>query len=221
MRLLGVLPSGSNPTVSETADCLIALNGLLEAFRLDKLLVYSVDDQSLAMVAGTSSYTIGSGGTLDTTRPVKLDNAYMRNGTTDYPVTILTSAQWDAIEDKTTTGSIVEYAYYDADYPLGTLKVWPVPTSTDSLYLSFWTPLTALTSADVSVSLPPAYERMLAFSLAIEIAPEFGTAASPDIIGIAKSTRAAIRVINMKPIIANVNFGGMFGGNSQNILTGQ
>lgn len=219
LRMLKVVGQGFSATAQESDDALEAINAMLDSWRNDKLMVYSIDDKTLAMVVGDSSYTIGPSGDLNTTRPIKIEQVYMRSSNTDYPVEMVTSEQWDAIQDKTTTSDIVEKAYYNPTMPTGTLKVWPTPSATNSLYLSLRTPVTALTLGG-TVSLPPGYELAIVSNGAIHISPEYpDKSLSPTVIEMARSSKAAIKKVNARPIMANHELGLMLNGTHSNILT--
>jgi hypothetical protein len=50
------------------------------------------------------------------------------------------------------------------------------------------------------LNLPPGYERALKYALAIELAPEFGKSASPEIVAIANNAKAAIKRNNLQSV---------------------
>jgi len=222
LRLIGQYAAGETPAAEDTDDALTALNAMLDTWRLERLMVYAIQDQSLSMVAGTQSYTIGPSGNLDTTRPVKIDGAFMRQSSIDYTVRMIDEAEWFAIPDKTSQSDLVEVAFYNPTMSTGTLSVWPIPNNTNVLHLLTWTPFTAFSSAAAAVTLPPGYEQALATNLAIFIAPEYGVAAGPDIVSMATSTKAAIKRNNSRPILAYNDLPALVNrGRRSNIITDQ
>jgi len=222
LRLIGQYAAGETPTSEDTDDALTSLNAMLDSWRLEKLMVYAIQDQSLTMVAGTQAYTIGPSGNLDTVRPVRIDGAFMRQSNMDYPVAVIDEAQWFSIPDKTSQSDLVEYAYYNATMSTGTLYVWPIPNNTNVLHLLTWTPFTAFSSAATTVTLPPGYEQALASNLAVFIAPEYGAVAAPAIAGLAVASKAAIKRINSKPIKAYSDLPFLVGtGRRSNIIMDQ
>ena len=221
LRLLGVIASGDSPSTEETADSLIALNAMLESWRTNRLIVYGFTEETLTMVVGDSSYTIGPSGDLDTTRPLDIQHGFMRIGDTDYPVKFVDKRRFDSIQDKTVTSDLVEMAYYNPSMTTGTLSVWPVPSVANVLHLTMWTPIDSFSAASDSVSLPPGYERAIAYNLAIESAPEFGREPSATVHRIASESLANIKRVNSPALISYPEVGRMFKATRVDIETGE
>ncbi len=214
MRLIGALESGESATATESADALTALNAMIESWQTERLVVFAYVDTAFTLVGGDASYTVGPSGNFNLTpRPAKLENCFVRYGTVDYPVQVVEQEQWFSIPDKTVTGDIPEYAYYEPTLPTGTLQVWPVPSVGNSLHIVTWSPVSTLAALSTSVTLPPGYERALTYNLAVEIAPEFGTEASPSVQQIAVESKAAIKRINNRKMLTTTEIPDMLGGN--------
>lgn len=216
-RLLGLVESGNSMSTEESADALIALNAMIDSWRNDRLMAYSLETESKAMVVGDSSYTFSVGGDFDGVRPVEINEAYMTIGDTDYPVNIIGSKEWYAIEDKTTTSDLVEKLWYNPSMASGTVNVWPVPNATNVLTLVVWSPLSDLVLGS-TVSLPPGWEKAIAYNLAIEIAPEFGAQVSPSVAKGASESLAALKRRNSPPIKMSTGLPGTV--RSSNIFSG-
>jgi len=217
-RLLGIVSSGTSLTSEESADALIAINAMLDSWRNDRLMCYALQDESLTLVDGDSSYTIGSGGQLNTTRPVSIEGCYCRASDIDYTVRLISFEEWNAIVDKTASSDIPEVAYYEPTMATGTLQVWPVPNTANVLHVTTRVPLTALVLG-TTVSLPPGWEEAIATNGAIAIAPEFQTEPSAAVIKMAKESLKGIKSINSRPVNAYTDLGAMFGASRSNIIT--
>lgn len=215
MRLIGALASGESPTSAETTDVLAALNGMLESWRNERLMAFAWQDESKVLTPSDGSYTIGATGDF-TTWAAKIEHAYITNSGTDTFLDPLDALGYDGIPDKTTTGT-PQYYYFEKSYPLGILKLWPVPDAADTLHIRTWVVLSGFATAATSVSLPPGYEDALAFNLAIRIAPEFEKKVSAEVAQIAIETKGSIKRLNNRPIMSATGL--MFGGNHHNILT--
>ncbi len=162
-------------TAAEAADALRATNLLLESWRLESLLVYAVDTLTLAMT-GAASYTIGPGGSVNTTRPVRLELAALRlagSPSLDIPIHLLSDEEYQSIALKGLTGTWGYGLYYDRAYPLGSLFPYPVYASGSTLVLYPWHPLSPFAGLSTDVALPPGYERALQKNLAIELSPGY------------------------------------------------
>lgn len=219
-RLLGIVESGSSLTAEESADALIAVNAMLDSWRNDRLMAYALQDETLTMVVADASYTIGPSGDLNTTRPVSIESAFMREGGIDYPVRIVDAEEFNSIPDKTSTGNIVHFVYYEGTMATGTLKVWPVPTATNVLHITTRVPFTALTLAG-TVSLPPGWEDAIASNGAIAISAEFQLNPSQSVIKMAADSLRGIKRANSRPIMSKSDFRLMFSQRSSNIESDQ
>lgn len=205
IRLIGALESGESATAQETADCLVALNALIDSWRNDALIVHAITSVSKTLTPADGSYTIGTGGDINTTWPVKIDGATVTDSASDYPLDVVPENRWRLIQDKSQTG-FPRVLYYDPQYPLGVVNLWPVPSSAYTLKLSVWTPIGTLASAATAIALPPGYERALTTALAIEIAPEFQKQVSAELAKAAQNSLALIKRNNVRPILMDIEF---------------
>ena len=224
MRLLGVLGQGRRTlTSNEASDGLEALNAMLEGLSLERLLVYQILEESFPLVVGTGSYTIGTGGTFNTTRPTKIENAFLRDSSNnDYPLEIVNNLAYDTVPLKTVT-SRPRYLYYDPIYPLAYIRLMYVPAYADTLYINSWKQLQQFTDGTTALSLPPGYQRMIVYNLAIELHGEYqGSILSPEVVGIANKSKAALKSINSPEPVMNVSSVSIIRGGmgKRNIYTG-
>ena len=199
-------------------DGLVYLNDVLTGLSNESLVIYADTLDSLPMT-GATSYTFGTGGVLDSARPVTVKNVYFRNtDNIDYPVDMITSDQYDSIYLKTVSTGIPTCVYITADYPLANVFVWPL-SSTGTLYFMSNKPLTAFASLSSTVSLPPGYERLLRYCLAVEIMPEYGVF-NQQVVGMMADAKAKIKRTNSRSSVLQVNLPyGMNNGSGLRILT--
>lgn len=221
-RLVGAVSSGSSVSSAEGADGLIALNAMLESWQINKLFVYAYVDTAFSLVAADFSYTVGPSGNFALTpRPHKIEECFVRVSDEDIPVDLISAREWFAIPDKTETAEYPEVAYYEPSLTTGTLLVYPVPTATNSLHIVTWSVVSSLATLATSITLPPGYERAMAFNLAVEWAgPEFGMQVSNDIHKIAQESKAAIQRANHRSIMNYSPLGQIFASQMANIITG-
>ena len=195
LRICGAIAAGVSPSEGEQADGLEALNMIISDLISDRLMVYGITQFNNALTVAKATYTIGSGGNMDTTRPDWIDGATVRDsGDYDYRIEIIDAKRYRDIIDKTTPGR-PRLLYYDPDYPKGTIFLYPVPDVAYTLYLDNIITLTELEGLTTTISFPKPYERYFKWELACELAPEFGQQISPS--WERRATKAKDRIISM------------------------
>jgi len=207
MLLLGSIGKGESPDSDEANDGLVSLNTMLDSWSNESLALYATLQENFALVASTNSYTIGSGGVFNTTRPVKITNAFIRDSNNiDIPVKVLRSRDsYDLITLKTSSSTYPQYLYYDTAFPLGTIYLWPTPSAVTTLYLDSYKQLQQFAALTTALAMPPGYERAIVYNLAMEIASEYGVTPSPIVMSIAVESKAILKRINQKDMIARVD----------------
>ena len=212
LRINNVLASGETATSDEQADGLTALNAMLSGWQTNKLNVYSMVEDTHTLVVGTASYTIGTGATISTDRPERIEHAYTReSGNLDYPLDIINSDSYESIIQKDLQ-SRPEVLYYNPEYPLGKIFLYPTPSTASTLVITSWTQLQSFATIATAVSLPSGYEDAMAYNLALRIAPEYGIPLRQGIKFLADETLGNIRRANTgKPRYANTEVGNIGG----------
>lgn len=209
MRLLGVLASGEAPSSSEATDALSALNDMIDTWSNESLLIPNKVREVFPLVAGKGSYTMGPAGDFNTSRPMKIEKALVQlvssNPSIEIPMDILTEEQYAGIILKGNQSTYPLYLYEENTFPLDTVNVWSVPSAVNNIVLYSWKPLTQVASLSTVLSLPPGYQRALRYSLAVEIAPEYGKEPSSVVVEIASAARAAVKRMNSKPLFMRVD----------------
>lgn len=200
LRLDGVYAPGENLASADANDAFTALNAMVDAWNNESLMIFNLELVTHTLVSGQLSYTIGSGGDIDVTRPQRIETAYINDGNTDWPMIVIKDEQYARIWDKTTQSSYPQYIYYRSSYPLGEIILWPSPDSTHTLNLSVWNQLTQFTNINTELSFPPGYLNALTYGLAVDIAPEYGKEASPTVQARAVKYMSYIKRINQKNI---------------------
>lgn len=195
LRLLQEVGAGEVATSESVADGLSALNRMLDSWSVDKDVIYTESREQFNLVGGTASYTIGSGGTFNTTRPLSIDQAFITSGSLTYEIAVNDASQYALISDKQIQ-AMPSDVYYDGNYPLSTMIFWPVPDSAYTLNLYSKKPLNNFTAATDVVNLPQGYERAIIYNLAVEIAPEYGKEAPASVQKTARTSLKAIESLN-------------------------
>lgn len=221
LKLLGVLAAGESLRAEDQADGLTELNALLGTWANDGLNTFGKRVSSHVLTPSTSPHSIGSGGTINTTRPVRIDGAGITQvgQSAETPLRILTESEFQAIPDKTQTAAVPSALWFNGLYPLAHLWLWPVPTTAATLVLYSWTRITEFAAASDAVSLPDGYENALAHALALQLAPMFGVEPSGLLVQNAAESLTAIKRTNNKTELAEID-PAVLGGGAVNLYTG-
>lgn len=158
-RLLGVVRKGEALDADESANGLAALNQMLGSWSNTSLLVYARTLESLTFATSAASYTIGTGATFNTARPVKIVSAVVRSGSIDYPVEFVDETTFESIPLKSVSGGNPYWATYDNAYSTGILRFYPLPAAGDTLRLLSEKPITSIASLATTIDLPPGWKK--------------------------------------------------------------
>jgi hypothetical protein len=194
-RLIGAIGKGETLDSSDAADGLAALNEMLSLWSAEGAVIYEEKRDNHTLVAGTASYTIGSGATINTARPIRILDAFIRQSDRDYSVKIIDSHQYAAIPLKSQQEPLPQYLYYDANYNssgYGTIILAGTPSTGNVLHINSIKPLSSIASLSTDLVLPPGYELAMRFNLGQLLAPEFGIELPAHIIKIAADSKLII-----------------------------
>jgi len=221
LRMIGHLRPDEISTATESAYALDSLNTMISSWQTEKLVVYAFVDTAFTLSASDGSYTVGPAGNFALTpRPTKIEKCFVRASNIDYPVELVDFAKWMSIPDKTSESDIPIYAYYEPTLTTGTLLLWPIPNAAHSLHIITWTTMGEFSALSTAISLPPGYERALTYNLAIEIASDYGKEPSDSVAEIARESKATIKRMNTRPILAQTELGYLLQGTKSDIYSG-
>jgi len=201
---MGVIADQETPTASQAVGALVKLNDLIESWNIDPLKLYGATQYVMPLVTNQASYTIGTGGNLNISRPDTITSAFVRNTTAvasqqqDIPITILTDQQWADIPVKGMTGSFPYAVWFNMTFPLIVANVTPVPTASNySLVLWEKNANSEMTLSTV-LSFPPGYARAIKYSLFVEIAAGYQIAVPESIALLAMTSKMSIDRQNLQ-----------------------
>lgn len=177
---LGVIRPGENITTTMRTAAQVLFNELLSSLSTEGAMAYQQIMQAFSLTAGTTNYTLGSGGNFATTgglRAMKVTawRAYY-SGVLMGGGRVLSMEEFGtiAIQVAGELSAIPKAVAADTAYPLVNVRIFPPPSATPgTLELAYWTPITQIADFTVAVSLPDGWTDMLHFNLAISLAPQY------------------------------------------------
>lgn len=215
LRSLGVLAAGETPSDDEASDALRLLNEMLEQWNLQSLLVYSFLRTAQSTVASQGSYTLGSGGDWNMTRPDRIERLVHYDSAQDLeiPLTPLSERDFQRLSIKSTESTIPGWWYDSRAYPLRTITLWPVPSEVQQVYLYTWQQLTTVATLDTTLDFPPGYRAAVRYNLAMQAAVDFGQPATPELLLQARDSLRVIKQANtvLEPLQTDPALRGMRG----------
>lgn len=199
LRLIGMLAEGETASAETSQDALSALNQMIDSWSIERLSVFSTQDQVFTWPAGQISRTLGPTGQFVGNRPIELDDAtYFRDASTgvSYGVKIINQQQYDGIAVKTVTSTYPQVLWMNASMPDVEMRVYPVPIRDLEWHFISVQELTQPATLATTLVLPPGYLRAFKYNLACEIAAEFGVEPSPSVQRIAVTSKRNLKRIN-------------------------
>lgn len=190
---LGVIDGAGEPESWQYTQGLQALNSMLASWSREKQVIYVLFDENFTLTIGKQSYTVGTGGELNTGWPFEIQSAYYRDSNgIDYPLQIVSQDQYERVARKTTETRPRYLLYNPKGYPTGNATLFPVP---DQAYTLFWTAqkvIISYASIDDTVGIAPEYEEAIEYNLTVRLAPKCRVPVSQEIAALARSSKSVI-----------------------------
>ena len=199
LRLIGQLAEGETPSAETSADALLAMNQMIDSWNIERLSVFSTQDQVFTWPVDEITRTLGPTGNFVGNRPVKLDDAtYYRDPSTNVSIGIkfINQQQYDGIAVKTVTSTYPQVIFVNETYPDVSMFIYPKPTRSLEWHFISVQPLSQPATLATDLAFPPGYLRAFRYNLACEIAAEFGVEPSQQVKRIAMSAKRNIKRIN-------------------------
>lgn len=203
MRTAGVADEFQSVSSRGANDALLMLNAMIGQWSKKRYLVYHLKDHAITST-GALYYTIGPGQDFDTDNPDRIESAYVRLiGTSDaqaidYPLRIIpTYEDYNTITLKSlrTWPSSV---FYDSDYPIGRLYIWPKADTTFEIHITTKDQLQQFPNLDQDIVLPGEYMEALMWNLAGRLALMWRLPPDPMVAALAQETLSTIRSANLQ-----------------------
>lgn len=231
LRRIGVVGQGNTAQPEALIQALGAFNAFVDALGANRLMLYGETRTTWTIVSGTQSYAVGAAQAVNRVRPVYVEQlgsvAPIRYIDTagdpdvELPLQLLNDQQWRAVSTKALTGVLPSVAFYDPTYPFGSIKLWPVPTSSTLQGVLYAPTSMAEFALSDTIALPPGYRRFLVTNVALELCPEFERTPPVGLPQLAAQAKADVERVNMRLTeMATDPMWSMGGGSVYNIYSG-
>jgi len=198
-RLLGLAASGNALPESVYQDNLAALNQMIDSWSIERLSVFSTQDQVFTWPANTASRTLGPSGNFVGNRPVLLDpSTYFRDPESgiSFGLVFINQQQYNGIALKTNSSTYPQVMFTNMTYPDITMTVYPVANKALEYHIVSVEELSQPATLNTTLAFPPGYLRCFKYNLAVEIANEFGVEPPPTVMRIAMASKRNLKRIN-------------------------
>src|ERR1035437_5549262 len=96
LRLIGVIDPGDTPDADMINDAVQANNIMLDSWSAQRLMIRALIQESFPLTANVGQYTIGIGQTWNTSKPLAIPEAFIRDTQSiDTPLDIYTEDQYN------------------------------------------------------------------------------------------------------------------------------
>lgn len=191
--LLGLYSPAETPSSADGTYALTVINDLLSEWSLGRAFVPIIARERFDMIADrggpTNPYTIGSGGTLATTRPATQSAIVAANlilTDTDpevrVPLGIYTDEAYFFNQIPAMSNTQPTSLYYNPTYSssLGSVYLWPVPDNADNdLELLLQKPIAQFADLSTAYIVPDGLPRALKYNVAFTMGGTYGRQLAP------------------------------------------
>lgn len=179
LRMIGAVAQGETPTSTQITEAAEALNMMVKAYEADGMPQWGLTEYAVPLTAGINSYSIGSGKTINTPKPLKVIQAWNRDTTSnvDIPMRIITKQEYNILGNKATSGNPIQI-YYEPLLDYGILHVFPTPAAADvtnrKIHIVYQRPFEDFAATGDTPDFPQEWLEALKYGLAARLAPEYG-----------------------------------------------
>jgi hypothetical protein len=208
---LGVYAPSEIMSDADAERGLWILNGMMDSWSNESLATYAELEQSALLVPGQQSYTIGPGGDFNMTRPLRVilgpGSAYTQdeNGN-NYGMDVVPRDKWNLLGNRSglITSNFPDTLFYDPQYPLGVINVFPTPNIAYTMFWDSYLQLAEFPDLTTPIILPPGYQDAIQFNFEVRAKNYWVNAQMPpDVLALALETKGIIKRTNMRENVAN------------------
>lgn len=203
---LQVYAPGQPISSADAARGLSQLNAMIDSWNIEPLACYAVQEQSVVLVPGKSSYTIGTGGDINLPRPQDIITgfgaAYIQDTLgNNFSVEVIQKDRWNTIGNRTTSSQIPDTLFYDPQYPLGIINIFPTPLLSYTVFFDSTLPQQSFSTLQTVLNAPPGYKDAIQKNLTVRLKPFFKVGPiDPYIMEQARLLLGNVKRSNIKPV---------------------
>lgn len=215
LKDVGTLGVGQTALAEDSNDAFTKLKMMIAQWQAKRWLVPSLQDVS-AVGNGQISNPIGTGLFYNIQRPDKIQAAYVRLLNTAAPNQVdLPLRRIDSYEDYSqvclkTLNSFPYAFFYDNQYPIGNVFIWPIPNNQYEIHLIVKSPFIQPTVLADDLIFPDEYQEALYSNLVIRLCNTYQINPMPSMVAIAKTSLNTIRNSNTQ--ISELRIGSEYNG---------
>jgi hypothetical protein len=204
LELLRVYAPGETVAQADFARGLSVLNDMIDVWSNQSLACFDWITQTFTMVPNQYQYTVGPGGFIDGTRPLRVSDApgaaYLLDAELNrYLMDVVDQLTWNIQTTAVANSDLPDILFYDPQFPLGVINIWPTPSSSWTCSFLSYAQLGDFSNLQSAFSLPQGYKRAITTNLCLSLKPYFKDATiDPLIIREASETIAAVKRNNMR-----------------------
>lgn len=177
---LHVLVGGETASTEDSAVGISNLRRMLRTWAARGIRLWLNEQQTVTLAADTATYTLDPR-TLEVFEP----GAYLRSGTTDTPVRVISREEYNRLPNKTASGDPF-LVFIDRTRTSTTATVYPVPSAVgDTISLPTKRQIFDVTALSEEMEVPPEWSETILYNLAVRMAPDFEAIPRPDVVNMA------------------------------------
>lgn len=207
LQKLGVYAPGEIISDADASRGLQLLNDMIDQWSDDSIFLYQLTTIAASLVNATNSYTVGSGATINTPRPLRAVMgpaiATVTNSGVTTNVNSISALEWNALYAAPgLTGAsgltgVPLFMFYDPQFPWGVLNVAPTPNASMTLNFSGLYGFTAFPLLSTTFVMSEGQELALVTNLAVLYNTYFGVGPpSPELMAEAQHTKTLLTLTN-------------------------
>jgi hypothetical protein len=201
---LKVYAPGVAINAADASTGLTEMNLMLDGWSTNSLACYANLEQSFPLVVAKSQYTIGSGGDINATRPLDINQgpgaAYLMDSNNNrYAIDVVDQDKWNQIPLLTIQSDLPNTMFYDPQNPLGVINIFPVPSAVSTVYFDTPLQLTRMPTLDTAFSLPVGYMEAIRDNMVIRLWSDYKQGDPTNtLMKAAETSLANIKRVNIK-----------------------